>query len=300
MDLHPTVWRNRQSSRLYRAFSELWGADALYVSRDRILFKHPVLDAAPAWGQRESPHPFGGFLHWDWGGWVDENASMLERPWFKVQGMLALADTSAEQGGFQCVPGVHRKLPELFEAIPALREPGNQGMATIAEHLDAATLARLGLEVRRVPLRAGDLVVWHHCTLHGSSQNRTGLPRLSQAITFIPPDHPQYDPGFKVEGADGTAVSSTDRMAVWENAVPSGYLDRPFAGVADAQEVHTVDSSGADGVLTPLGRRLMGATPWPEGASGTRESSAMPLSERAVYRHPWSRPYAEPGPVSKL
>ena len=32
-------------------------------------------------------------------------------------------------------------------------------------------------------------------------------------------------------------------MAVWENAVPSGYLDRPFAGVADAREVHTVDSS---------------------------------------------------------
>ena len=165
MDLHPTVWRNRQSSRLYRAFSELWGAEALYVSRDRILFKHPVLEEAPAWGQKESPHPFGGFLHWDWGGWVDENASMLERPWFKVQGMLALADTSAEQGGFQCVPGVHRKLPDLFEAIPALREPGNQGMATIAEHLDAATLARLGLEVRRVPLRAGELVVWHHCTL---------------------------------------------------------------------------------------------------------------------------------------
>ena len=83
-----------------------------------------------------------GFLHWDWGGWVDENASMLERPWFKVQGMLALADTSAEQGGFQCVPGVHRKLPEVVEASPARREPGNQGMATIAEHLDAATLAR--------------------------------------------------------------------------------------------------------------------------------------------------------------
>ena len=56
----------------------------------------------------------------------------------------------------------------------------------------------------------------------------------------------------------------------------------------------------ADGVLTPLGRRLMGAAPWPAGASGTRESAALPLSERAVYRHPWSRPYAERGPASKL
>ena len=89
-------------------------------------------------------------------------------------------------------------------------------------------------------------------------------------------------------------------MAVWENAVPSGYLDRPFAGVAEAREVDTVDSSGADGVLTPLGRRLMGAAPWPAGASGTRESAALPLPERAVYRHPWSRPYAEREPPSKL
>ena len=42
METHPTVWANRLAPRLYRAFAELYGTEALVVSRDRILFKQPA------------------------------------------------------------------------------------------------------------------------------------------------------------------------------------------------------------------------------------------------------------------
>ena len=89
--------------------------------------------------------------------------------------MLSLTDTSAEQGGFHCVPGVHRRLDEFFVNQPKLTDPALTSSANSLRDIDEEALAEIGLRVQRVPLRQGDCVIWHHLTLRECSNGRLRL-----------------------------------------------------------------------------------------------------------------------------
>ena len=86
---HQALWDNRQYPKVHRAFSEIWGTEKLWVSLDRANMKPPSRADKPDW-QNE------GMIHWD------TDTSVPNVP-FGVQGVLYLTDTSADQGGFQCV-----------------------------------------------------------------------------------------------------------------------------------------------------------------------------------------------------
>ena len=103
---HQALWNNRQNPRIYQAFAEILGTERLWVSIDRACFKPPGSAAHPEYDNK-------GFIHWD------ADTSKLPMP-LAVQGVLYLADTTADQGGFQCVPALFRQF-ELVAAHPAAR-----------------------------------------------------------------------------------------------------------------------------------------------------------------------------------
>ena len=91
---HQALWNNRQYPRVYEAFAELLGTPRLWVSIDRACLKPPRHPAHPEYDNK-------GFIHWD------ADTSRLPMP-LGLQGVLCLAGTDVDQGGFQCVPELFR------------------------------------------------------------------------------------------------------------------------------------------------------------------------------------------------
>lgn len=218
---HQALWNNRQHPRIYQIFRELRGEDRLWVSLDRASMKPP----------RHPDHPEyddPGFIHWD----IDPTELPLK---FGVQGVLCLTDTSADQGGFQCVPGIHRHVEELARAQDPSRNPRYPDVT--------------GLNVVPVPGKAGDLIIWNSLLLHGNGRNLSNRPRLAQYITMYPV-------------REGDELRER-RVYLWQHRLkPDG---APYPG--DPRRVEELQYRTAE--LTPLGRRLLGADPWPdEGNEG--------------------------------
>ncbi len=157
---HQALWENRQAPRVHAAFAELLGTEKLIVSRDRVAASSPV---GPRWEDE-------GFIHWD----MDSTIRPIP---LKVQGVLYLTDTAADQGGFQCVPGFHRKLEEWAKTQPPDRHPKSPDPT--------------GLDIRPIPGKAGDLLIWHSALLHGHGRNTSKRPRLAQYMLMHPAAAPE-------------------------------------------------------------------------------------------------------------
>ena len=155
---HQALWDNRQHSRVYGAFKDIWEREDLWVTLDRANMKPPVRAANPEWD-------FPGMIHWD----VDTSQDPVP---FGVQGVLYLTDTADNQGGFQCVPGFHRLFEDWVKTQPEDRNPRRP-------ELD-------GLHVEAIPGEAGDLLIWHRLLAHGNGENRSDVPRLAQYISMAP------------------------------------------------------------------------------------------------------------------
>lgn len=214
---HQALWDNRQHPRIHGAFSEILGTERLWVSMDRANMKPPQHSAHPEYDHR-------GFIHWD----VD--TSKLPQP-FGVQGVLYLSDTEVDQGGFQCVPGMHRNLEEWVKTQPADRDPRKPDLH--------------GRTVAAVPGRAGDLLIWNRLLPHGNGHNLSKRPRLAQYITM---SREQY----------GCPDLREDRIRRWRDRLPPP--GSAFPGDPRGWE----QSHGRPAELTPLGRKLLGLDPWPD------------------------------------
>jgi hypothetical protein len=212
---HQALWNNRQHPRVYGAFADIWGRDDLWVTFDRANMNFPV---RPEWA-------FKGFVHWD----ID--TSVVPLP-YDVQGVLSLTDTPVDAGGFQCVSGFHRRIEEWIKTQPADRDPFRPDLT--------------GLEVRPIPTRAGDLLIWNSRLPHGTSPNRSNRPRLAQYISMFPAD-------------EENAPHRERRLAAWRDRTtphdPQGF---PFPG--DPRRIE--ETHGTTAELSPLGRRLLGLDRW--------------------------------------
>ena len=152
---HQALWDNRQHPRVYGAFADIWGAEKLWVSIDRVNLNPP---ARPEWD-------FQGFVHWD----IDTSLDPLPN---RVQGVLSLVDVPADAGGLQVVPGFHRRFETWVKTQPPDRDPRMPDMT--------------GLELKSLSTKAGDLVIWHSLLPHGTGRNNSTRPRLAQYITMFP------------------------------------------------------------------------------------------------------------------
>ena len=210
---HQAIWDNRQHPRVYQAFAEIWGEEKLWVSLDRANMKPPAREDKPDWNNR-------GMIHWD----LDTSQQPIQ---FGVQGVLYLTDTAEDQGGFQCVPGFNNTFEEWVKTQPEDRNP---------HHPDLT-----GLDVRSIPGKAGDLLIWHRLLAHGNGHNTSDKPRLAQYITMSP------------ARTDDEAARQA-RVASWQERRPMpNWPGDPRAWEKEKQQTAE---------LTPLGKKLLGVDLW--------------------------------------
>ena len=211
---HPAMWDNRQHPRMHQIFSEIWGTEQLWVSIDRISFKPPPHPDYPDYEHQ-------GFIHWD----ADTSKLPLN---FGVQGVLYLTDTAENQGGFQCIPGIHNQLtnfgvnhPSDYQYVPPdLKQ----------------------LTPQPIPGTAGDLLIWHRALAHGSGHNTSDRPRLAQYISMRPAT--LTDEEYRQQ-----------RIRLWKSREsPSS---RAFPGDPRGWEKERPSAR-----LTTLGRKLLGLDYW--------------------------------------
>lgn len=152
---HQYLWDARQSQRVYDAFVDVWGIEALWVSIDRMNFNLPP----------EPGFEFKSFMHWDYDPDTDPQ---------NVQGVLAISDQlDPEVGGFKCIP-------ELFRNYEAWRARQGTGWDWYRPNV-------ADLEQVPVLLKKGDLLIFNSKLCHGIRQNRTAHKvRLAQYISMMP------------------------------------------------------------------------------------------------------------------
>ena len=207
---HQALWNNRQHPRIHQIFSEIFGDEKLWVSLDRANMNPP---ARPDWD-------YQGFIHWDF----DPTTWPIG---LRVQGVLCLTDTDEAQGGFQCVPGSHRQVPEILARQP--------------EGVELRRPDLTGLTVKPIAGKAGDLIIWHTGLLHGNGRNKTDRPRLAQYITMFP-------------AKEDDEELRQHRIDSWRRCSTPGR----FPG--DPRKLEEI--AGQTPELTDLGKKLIGLERW--------------------------------------
>lgn len=209
---YQSMWDVRQHPAVHAEFAELFGTEKLWVSIDRVNWKEPLDEHAEG----------HSFIHWD--ACVNE----FPRP-FAVQGLVALTDTDENMGGFRCLPELYRNLDTWLAGQPCgkaqspfLRTPYPHG------------------PVVKVPMKAGDLLVWDSFLPHGNGPNRGSKPRFAQYVTMSP---------------EGDARTRTERIARF-------VLNQPPSGWAFPGDPRGIESRNNIAVLSDLGKKLLGQKVW--------------------------------------
>jgi hypothetical protein len=211
---HQHLWNNRQIPKVYDTFVDIWGTEKLWVTIDRANLNFPI---RPGFEYR-------GFIHWDY--------DPETRPQ-NVQGVLALADQlDTEMGGFQCIPWLYRNYDTWKLTQPEDRDrfkPDTTGLEP---------------EIVKVPLEAGDLLIFNSTEPHGIRPNNSGdKVRIAQYLSMMPAQE------------DNEELRQW-RINSWEHRIaPEGYA---FPG--DPRNWEQDRYTTAE--LTPLGRKLLGADDW--------------------------------------
>lgn len=210
---HQSMWDNRSTQRMYDLFVDIWDNEKLWVSVDRANLNPP----------NRNGREFPGFMHWD----VDSSAT--PRP-VGVQGVLALSQTDAEVGGFQCVPELFHGFDEWVETQPVNRDPFRPDMSALTP--------------TPVNMEPGDMLIFNSLLAHGIRPNLShDRARLAQYITMSPAEE------------DNEALRQW-RIECWrERNVPEGYA---FPG--DPRGWEKTRYPRAE--LSALGQKLLGLARW--------------------------------------
>ncbi|NHB97360.1 phytanoyl-CoA dioxygenase family protein [Photorhabdus stackebrandtii] len=206
---HQSLWDNRQNPLIYTVYEKIFGTSNLLVSIDRVNMNPPITEN---W-------EYEGFIHWD----IDVSKRPLER---KIQGLLSLTDDDGNSGGFQCVPGFHKIIYQWLEKQPDgynTRFPDTTDM-----------------EIKSVPLKAGDYVIFHGALPHGNRPNISDKPRLAQYFSCFP-------------RTDITKQQIVERISAYKQGLPTTSITgKPFP-VVQGKRQDTLNIN-----LTPLGQLLLG------------------------------------------
>ena len=209
------LWNNRQTQRVYEAFVDIWGTEKLWVTIDRANLNFPIRPG----------HEYKGFIHWDY----DPDTKPQN-----VQGVLALADqTDPNMGGFQCIPWLFRNYETWKLTQPEDRNKFIPDITGLEEHLV------------KVPLMAGDLLIFNSSEPHGIRPNHSEKVRIAQYISMMPAQE---------EDAD----LKEWRINSWKKRIaPEGYA---FPG--DPRNWEQTKYEIAE--LSELGEKLLGLKKWEE------------------------------------
>jgi ectoine hydroxylase-related dioxygenase (phytanoyl-CoA dioxygenase family) len=160
-------------------------------------------------------------IHWDYDPWNPEMRVF--------QGVVALTDTDANQGGFRCVPLLYQERDTWLRA-PMLDHGSAKNW--LANNIE-------GCEIVNVLAQTGDLIVWDSRLPHGNSKNASSEPRIAFYVMMAP-----MEEALRQANVDSWR---TGRCFPWWRNRPGYDHIEPWPPAA----------------LTPLGRRLLGLDDWP-------------------------------------
>ena len=208
---HQYLWDNRQYPKVHQAFADIWGTDKLWVTIDRANLNFPIRPG----------HEYKGFIHWDY-----DPETKPEN----VQGVLALADqTDPNMGGFQCVPELYRNYDTWKLTQPEDRDHFKPDVT--------------GFEVVKVPMEAGDLLIFNSTEPHGIRVNNSDKVRMAQYISMMPAEEENEE-------------LKEWRISSWkERRAPEGYA---FPGDPRKWEQTKYETAN----LSLLGKKLLGLEKW--------------------------------------
>lgn len=162
---YPMSWKNRFNPKLVHVFETIWANKLntentnLRVKTDRYGVMRPILN--PKWKTDD------GWLH------TDQNPKE-ETEFCRLQGILALSDSTENTGGFICIPGFHKEWHEYCK----LDRP-DQHVCPFTSPKDP--------RAEKVFVRPGSLIIWDsrlpHCNYPNESKEYF---RLVQYITYFP------------------------------------------------------------------------------------------------------------------
>jgi ectoine hydroxylase-related dioxygenase (phytanoyl-CoA dioxygenase family) len=211
---HQLLWENRQTERVYNAFVDIWGTEKLWATIDRANLNFPI----------QPGFEYKGFIHWDY----DPETKPQN-----VQGVLALADqTDLEMGGFQCIPWLYRNYDSWKQSQPEDRNRFQPDTKGLEEHFV------------KVPLEAGDLLIFNSLEPHGIRPNNSkDKVRIAQYISMMPAEE------------ENIALKEW-RINSWKNRIaPEGHA---FPG--DPRNWEQTKYNTAK--LSSLGEKLLGLKSW--------------------------------------
>jgi Phytanoyl-CoA dioxygenase (PhyH) len=150
-------------------------------------------------------------LHWDMNPWacMDENQNKGQQQ-HRYQALVAILDSPESVGGFRCVPGSHHWYIEQWAGSNAM--PSNYSMSSyrsvkIADHDPANELSQ------KIPIKAGDMLVFDSRLLHGTFANESSSMRLVQYVRMMP--------SSMARGDVFSAVNVLERHADWRKVLES-------------------------------------------------------------------------------
>lgn len=223
---HQLLWDSRQSQRVYDAFVDVWDAEELWVTLDRLNLNPPNVRNRDRALIDPTDRGFDIELHWD----ID---TTLGVPPQRVQGIIALNDTTPETGGFQCCPELFHRFEEWKLGQPGDRDP-------IRPDIDRAELP-----VVRPDLAPGDLLIWNGLLAHGVARNTSadGV-RAVQYLSMMP-------------ALEEHAKLRRSRVESWRH-LRTPRWNRTLVGDPVLHESKRYPTAE----LSPLGSRLLGLASW--------------------------------------
>jgi hypothetical protein len=200
---------NRQNPNVFRCFANFLQSEDLIVDHDRlgnlnlIFFffysyfvlglMRPTIEADgtehPEWRTRAR------WLHLDCnpvrgkasiGSFADSHSLINFDQTLIPQGVLALSDARAQDGGFHCVPGGHL-ISQKWAKIHNEEQVGGRDMQVKADD-------NLMTHIQKIPLRKGSLLLWTSLLFHGNHPNFSEEFRICQYIRMVPKDQTPYLP----------------------------------------------------------------------------------------------------------
>ena len=210
---HQFLWENRQERKIYESFVDIWGTEKLWVTIDRANLNFPI----------RKNFEYKSFIHWDY----DPDTKPQN-----VQGVLALEDqTDLSMGGFQCIPWLYKNYNLWKKSQPKNRDRFKPDVSGLED------------KIVKVPLEAGDLLIFNSTLPHGIRPNYSNKVRIAQYISMMPAEEENLD-------------LKNWRINSWKNRVaPEGHA---FPG--DPRKWEQIKYETAK--LNHLGEKLLGLKSW--------------------------------------
>ena len=210
---HQFLWENRMAKKVYESFVDIWGTEKLWVTIDRANLNFPI----------RKDYEYKSFIHWDY----DPETKPQN-----VQGVLALADqTDINMGGFQCIPWLYRNYDVWKKSQPKNRDRFKPDVSGLED------------KIVKVPLEAGDLLIFNSTQPHGIRPNNSNKVRIAQYISMMPAEEENLD-------------LKNWRISSWKNRIaPEGHA---FPGDPRNWEQKKYETAK----LNDLGKKLLGLENW--------------------------------------